>query len=211
MSLVKTQKKRSQARPSNPDRRLAAKRAEVEGENWEYSPPPGYDPAPIVNPYPPEVWQHRFLIEFARFPNVTRAAAFAQISPQYVNRHRKENEQFAELCKQCEDSALDQLEQTVYERSLNPWDPGSAGLSKWLLSSRRPETYSLSTRVKHDHELHTRDDKPLAIQVEQIDYRSYLGAIAPPDRSLIEGEKVQDIEDDDDDLADFREILGNED
>lgn len=183
---------------------------EGEMEMEAYHPPPRYQHLEIDIPYPEGDWKRAFLEEFSRFPNVTAACRKAQISRVWAHKQRSSNKKFAELWDACLQGALDQLEQTVFERSLNPWDPGSATLSKWLLTHHRPETYNPAQRVSHDHEVHTRDDKPIQIQVETIDYRNFLGAIAPADRPLIEGEKVKDIEDEDL-FGDFRELSAEND
>jgi hypothetical protein len=167
-----------------------------------------YVPVQIAIPYEEGDWKRPFLEQLSRFPNVGKACEYAQISRSFAMRTKKNNKKFAELWDECLQAALDQLEENVFNRSMNPWDPGSASLAKFLLTHHRPEVYNPGKVVQHDHEIHTKDDKPVKIQVETVDYRNFLGELAPPDHPLIEGQKVEDIEDDD--FAEYREIVAEE-
>jgi hypothetical protein len=172
---------------------------------------PKFRPLQLDIPYPETDWKYTFLLEMARFPNVTQAAIKAGIHPFTPYQAKKRLKKFSDLWDLCVQARIDEVEQVVFERSLNPMDPGSANLSKFVLQSHRPETYDRGKNIKHEHEIHGKEDSPVKIQVSTVDYRSYLGAIAPVDRPLLEGNKVKDIGDEEEELfGEFSEILDSD-
>lgn len=153
-----------------------------------------FQPIEVDIPYSEDDWKTAFLVQLAQFPNVSQACLAARISRKTAYKIRAEQPVFAQLWKEIEEAATDQLVQKCWERAMNPFDPGSATLAIFMLKSHRPEVYNPPRVLQAQHEYATKDGKPVQISIRRVDYQNYLEELAPPGANQYQDDEEEEAQ-----------------